>query len=151
MINISILNTITIDGEVWKQIPDFPNYLVSNLGRIYSGYKNRIDDGSKNEKGYRIIELRENGHRQKYRISHIVAQSFCNRYADDKHVHHLNRKRDDDRAVNLYPCTDSEHRAIHAVYSLLAKNIDVLAELIEPVIHCNINLIFDDTKGGDAA
>ena len=25
---------ITLTGEVWKEIPDFPTYMVSNKGRI---------------------------------------------------------------------------------------------------------------------
>lgn len=151
MIDFTKVKEISLENEKWKQIPKYPNYLVSNMGRVYSGYANKIDNGTKNKKGYRIIELHENKQKQKYKFSHLVAMAFCKNYADGKHVHHVNRKRDDDRAVNLFPCTPSEHRAIHAIYTLLANNIDVLAELIQPIICCNVDLFFNDTKGGDAA
>lgn len=146
------LNNITQEGEQWIQIPDFPNYLVSNAGRVYTGNANCILKGSLNEKGYRFIKLYSdkypNG--KNMRVSHLVAMAFCKGYAPNKHVHHVNRNRSDDRAVNLIPVTPEEHRAIHAVYDILFKNTDVLIELISPVIRCNITLS-ENVKGGDAA
>lgn len=151
MIEISLLNQITLEGEVWKQIPDYPNYLISNLGRVYGGTQNRIDNGSLNDKGYRMIDLYNDNGRKRVRISHLVAAAFCKGYEAKKHIHHINRKRNDDRAINLLPCTPAEHRAIHAIYNILFDNADLLAELLTPIIHFNINLLFDDTKGGDVA
>lgn len=106
---------ISLEGEQWKQIPDFPNYLISNLGRIYGGRFNRIDYGSYNEKGYHVIELYSEKYPKgkKLRFCRLVAQAFCKGYSDDKEVHHCNLYRADDRADNLICVTSAEHDAIH--------------------------------------
>lgn len=150
MINIQELTQVTLQGEVWRQIPDYP-YLVSNLGRVYGTEKNHIEKGYTIKTGYRIAELYKDGQRKRFKVSHLVAAAFCKNYDPAKHVHHINRKRNDDRAVNLLPCTPAEHKVIHALYNALFNNIPLLAELLTPIIHCNINLLFDDTKGGDVA
>ncbi|MBO4534126.1 MAG: HNH endonuclease [Treponema sp.] len=155
MIKITILNSVTLSGEVWRQIPNYPNYLISNMGRLYSGFDNQIRKGSY-KKGYHIYELfneqnKGKRHGKRIRAARLVAAAFCKNYAKDKHIHHINRNRTDDRAINLLPVTAAEHRAIHVLYDILAKNIPLLAELLQPIIHCNVNLLFDDTKGGDVA
>lgn len=115
MINISILNTITIDGEVWKQIPDFPNYMISNMGRLYSGRFNRINNGEINKRGYRIFELYSDNYPKgkKFRACRLVAQAFCKGYAPHMEVHHCNFNKLDDNALNLMCVTHEQHVAIH--------------------------------------
>lgn len=154
--NLQKLMEVTKDGEQWEQISKYPNYYVSSEGRVYSDYEKRILKGEYNSRGYHLVELHNDQtpkgkHGKKYRVSHLVAAAFCSKYAKGKHVHHINRKRSDDRAVNLLPCTPEEHRTIHALYNTLFGNIPLLAELLTPVIHININLLFDDMKGGDVA
>lgn len=152
MIKTQNLRAVTQEGEQWIQIPDFPNYLVSNAGRVYSGNDNTILKGEWSEKGYHYVRLYSDKCRngKKIKVSHLVAMVFCKGYATNKHIHHINRNRGDDRAVNLIPLTPEEHRAIHVVYDILFKNKDILTELISPVIRCNITLS-DNMKGGDAA
>lgn len=145
-IDIQQLNAITMPGEVWKQIPDY-NYLISNLGRVYGLDKNQLEKGYTIRSGYNYATLYKGGKRKRFRVSHLVAEAFCKNYEPGKHIHHINRNRGDDRAVNLLPCTPGEHRAIHALYNILFANLDILAELITPVN----NLLFDDAEGGDAA
>lgn len=153
--NITKLLQIAKDGEQWEQIPNYPKYYVSNEGRIYSEYAHDIIKGSW-KKGYHIFELYNDKtpkgkHGNRLRLSHIVAAAFCKNYSKDKHVHHINRNRGDDRAINLLPVTQEQHKAIHALYDRLFANIPLLVELLQPVIHCNVNLLFDDVKGGDVA
>lgn len=154
MINIQIVNQLTLDGETWKQIPDYPNYMISNMGRLYSGFDNKICQGSY-KNGYRLYELfnksnRGNKHGDRKRASHLVAEAFIKWYKPEKHkhIHHINRTRDDDRVINLFPCTEQQHKAIHLLYDILAKNTDVLCELLRSL---NIKVIFNDEQGGDAA
>ena len=94
-----------------------------------------------NDCNYAIAELYKDGQRKRFKVSHLVAAAFCKNYDPAKHVHHINRKRNDDRAVNLLPCTPAEHKVIHALYNALFNNIPLLAELLTPIIHCNINLL----------
>lgn len=153
---ISNLMAITYYGEQWEQIPNYPKYYVSSEGRIYSEYEHNIIKGSYNKKGYHIFELfndetPKGKHGDRIRLSHLVAAAFCKNYTKDKYVHHINRNRGDDRAINLLAVTREQHNAIHALYDRLFDNIPLLAQLLEPIIHININLLFDDMKGGDVA
>lgn len=157
MIIISKLNKVTMQGEIWRQIPNYPNYMISNMGRLYSGFDNQIRKGSY-KNGYHFFELRNEHnkgakHGDKKRASHLVAAAFLRWYKPEihEHIHHVNRRRGDDRLINLFPCTATQHRAIHLIYDLLSKNTALLAELLTPIIHCNVNLLFNDMKGGDVA
>ena len=131
MININNVIALSLDGEQWKQIPNCPNYLVSNMGRVYSGNKNRIKDGSYTESGYHVVELRSkflpNG-RKNFRVSRLVAAAFCKGYSEGKEVHHCNLCRFDDRADNLICVTPEQHRAIHeALDCFLNDLLDAVA------------------------
>lgn len=113
MIDINNVMVLSYEGEQWKQIPDFPNYLISNMGRIYSGRLNRIDKGTYNEKGYHVIDLSYEKKRKKCRYCRLVAQAFCKGYSAEMEIHHCNLCRSDDRADNLLPVTHEQHKAIH--------------------------------------
>lgn len=116
MIDFNNVAALSLEGEKWAQIPNCPNYLVSNMGRVYSGNKKRVKDGSYTESGYHIVELRSeylpNG-RKKFRISRLVAEAFCKGYSDDIEVHHCNFNKLDDTALNLMCVTHDQHVAIH--------------------------------------
>lgn len=106
------------EGEHWKQIPDYPKYFVSNMGRIYNAEKEHIVNGTYNEKGYHVVELRneqtpKGKHGKPARVARLVAESFCKGYSDDIEVHHCNLCRSDDRAENLICVTPKQHKAIH--------------------------------------
>lgn len=157
MINITKLNTLTLQGEIWRQVKNYPDYMISNMGRLYSGNKNKICKGLY-KRGYHLYELFNESnkgakHGDRIKASHLVASAFLRWYKPEihEHIHHINRRRGDDRLINLFPCTATQHRAIHLIYDLLAKNTALLAELLQPIIHCNINLLFNDMKGGDVA
>lgn len=152
-INIEKLTSLTLDGEKWAQIKGYP-YLISNLGRVYGIEKGHIEKGYIIKTGYHYAELYLNGKRKRFKVSHLVAQAFCKGYEEGKHVHHINRKCSDDRALNLLPCTPAEHKAIHALYKQLGENIELLIELLTPLlepIQKTINLMYSGMEVGDAA
>lgn len=152
-INIDNLTKITMEGEIWKQIENYP-YLISNMGRVYGIERNRIERGEWTYNGYHRVVLSRSGETKKFRVSHLVAAAFCKGYAEGKHIHHINRRRGDDRAVNLIPCTEAEHRLIHNLYDALGGNIELLMELLTPIIEpirMTINLLYSDSEGGDVA
>lgn len=46
------------DIEIWRDILEFEDrYRISNLGNIYSKYKNKLITPSKDKDGYRYIRL----------------------------------------------------------------------------------------------
>lgn len=91
--------------EEWKDVIDFPNYQVSNLGRIKSlphiakgGYRSetqringKILKPTPNEKGYLRVFLRKNS-KTYTRYAHIlVAQAFIPNPENKPEVNHKNR------------------------------------------------------------
>lgn len=158
--NINHLMQITQEGELWEQVPNYPKYYVSSEGRIYSEYEQNIINGSWTQKGYHVFEFYNDEtpkgkHGKRLRLSHIVAAAFIKGYnpKKHKHVHHVNRNRGDDRLINLLPCTTEQHQAIHDLYKYLANNIELLLQLLNPIIEeirASLEVQYS-VKGGDAA
>lgn len=87
--------------EIWKVIENYPNYEISNHGRIRNIKTERILRTFLNHKGYEIVTLSHNG-KQKTEIVHIlVANAFVEKYYDDLDVAHLDNNRRNNRADNL--------------------------------------------------
>lgn len=162
--SINKIQTFTIDdftenGEQWAFIPDYPNYFVSNMGRVYTGYENRILKGDYTKKGYHRVPLKgADGVYKTIRVSHLVAAAFIPWYNPAKHkeIHHINNNESDDRVINLLPVTQVQHWFIHNVlYKRLLKYPSLIIELFKrkrPDIHISINIEADnDMQGGDAA
>lgn len=156
MIKTQNLRAVTQEGEQWVQIPDFPNYLVSNAGRVYSGNDNNILKGEWSEKEYHYVRLYSDKCRngKKIKVSHLVAMVFCDRFKNGMEVHHINCNNADDRAVNLLPVTKLEHILIHVLYRHIFKHPHLIVELFKrkkPNIHITVNIDNDNMNGGAAA
>lgn len=128
MININNVITLSCEGEQWVQIPDYPYYFVSNMGRVYNAEKDHFVNGTFNEKGYHIVEFRneqtpKGKHGKPARVARLVAAAFCKGYSRDKEIHHCNLCRSDDRAENLLPVTHEQHIAIHCAIDRFIKDL----------------------------
>lgn len=73
-----INNIINFNGEEWKKIDGYDNYLISNYGRIINTkYKDpKILKPQKDKDGYYRITLWKNSKRKVYRVSRLVATMF---------------------------------------------------------------------------
>jgi predicted XRE-type DNA-binding protein len=108
-----------LDGEIWKIIKDFPDYLVSNLGRIksfkkWNGTNKRILKQYKNKWGYLIVNLYKN---KKYNIKYVHIFLYEIFYDDklklDECVHHKDENKENNYYDNLEKMTKKEHHIIH--------------------------------------
>ena len=68
-------------AEIWKSVVNYPNYMVSNLGRIKSlgNGSTRREKFLKNQKdrcGYSYIGLNKKNKRKKFSIHRLVAEAF---------------------------------------------------------------------------
>ena len=107
--------------EIWKQIKDFPDYDVSNLGRVRSRRRSRITFLSfyETEAGYLVVYLLPKkvegqlSKRKKVKVHRLVCEYFCKDFSDEKEVHHKNFIRFDNRADNLIALSKQEHRKLH--------------------------------------
>lgn len=85
-------------AEIWKDLTLEPNQTisVSDQGRI-RGFNGRISTGAPNDGGYR----RFNFNAKKYLVHQLVCRAFIGPCPPRHSVDHINRKRDDNRLLNL--------------------------------------------------
>lgn len=103
-------------NEVWRTIDEFPNYEVSNLGRVRNKKTNLIRKLTvvNKEYGYKQVIIRFSY--QVKLLSRLVAKAFpemCGEWHEDCEVHHLDFNPSNNRADNLKVCTVKEHHAYH--------------------------------------
>ena len=105
--------TEDLPNEKWKELEINKKYLISNCGRVKSlnEYEARILKQDTNPKGYKLVKI--NG--QNVFIHRLVAFSFCeNKYPNQKvEIHHIDEKKNNNKADNLEILTPLEHHKIH--------------------------------------
>lgn len=97
-----------VEGEEWRSIKGFSNYMVSNFGRVkkFSRYKNKwvlmnnfiTDRSVKDER----LWFHDGNERKGMKISNIVAEAFLPNEEGKRFVRHINGDLSDNRANNLY-------------------------------------------------
>lgn len=94
-------------NEILKQIKDYPDYAISNLGNVYS-YKNGkvVKLSPKITKwGYLRIGIYKNGEYKDYYIHRLVAEAFIPNPLGLPQVNHIDEDKTNNRAENLEWCS----------------------------------------------
>ena len=113
----NILDEEDLEGEVWKEYPQSPKYLVSNKGRIKFDGKiqeqiNEIDPKT-GKINYGYLVLKNNKLRRDY-IYNFVAFTFLGKeHGDGYQVHHITNDGNDNSVENLVLLTEIEHSIVH--------------------------------------
>ena len=77
IIKNNILKYPDLEGEVWGSTDTFPNYRVSNLGRVRA-ITERVMTQYKRDTGYYVINTKDsNGVTRGMQVHRIVALVFC--------------------------------------------------------------------------
>jgi hypothetical protein len=99
--------------EEWKDIPDYPNYQVSNLGNVRSLKfgKVKLLKPILHHCGYHMLNLFKENKRNKYPLHQLVAMAFLNHKPDgmDFVIDHINSDKLDNRLNNLRIITNREN------------------------------------------
>jgi hypothetical protein len=105
-----------------KEIPGFPNYFVSNEGKVFSDASGKwiILKPDVNWAGYHRIALHKKGIIHRKAVHRLVAELFIPNPMGYKEVNHLNFDKGDNRAVNL----EWTSRIINQRYSIAAGRRD---------------------------
>ena len=99
--------------EIFKDIKGYPQYQISNMGRVWSKYRNRYMNPVANNKGYLQIKLiAVNGKRKNELVHRLVALHFIDNPENKPEVNHINHIRDDNRVENLEWVTKSENNTL---------------------------------------
>tara|TARA_R110000868_G_scaffold1502_2_gene11788 strand:+ start:1783 stop:2247 length:465 start_codon:yes stop_codon:yes gene_type:complete len=95
--------------EVWRTIPGFTDYEVSNFGNIYGGRWGHEKKQHYDNDGYKCVRLYDVNKYQKHlRVHRLVAQAFIPNQDNKPEVDHINRIRDDNNVTNLRWVDDSQ-------------------------------------------
>lgn len=99
--------------EIWKTIKDYPDYEVSNLGRVKSNKRKTplILSINQYSNGYQFVSLfNKNGHKS-HLIHRLVLEAFCPQENMDKlQVNHKDCNRTNNQLENLEWVTPQENR-----------------------------------------
>lgn len=74
--------------EEWRILDDWPDFRISNLGRIYSIRRDRLVKASLDEHGYFRVNLSRDRVWKKIRVHRLVALLFVEGYFPGAHVKH---------------------------------------------------------------
>jgi len=103
--------------EIWKPVPEWETYQVSNLGRVI-GPKGKKSFGSVTSHGYRQFTLIRGKTSRSFRVHRLVMRAFVG--YSELEVNHKNGIKADNRLSNLEYVTRHENRR-HAVKTGLWK------------------------------
>lgn len=94
--------------EKWKPVLGYEDhYIVSNLGHVFSLYRNKSVRIRKSLRGYGQVNLSKNGVLTTYRVHRLVATHFVPNPNNYTEVNHINENKLDNRAENLEWCSRS--------------------------------------------
>lgn len=91
--------------EEWRVIDEFPNYSVSNLGRIKNNITDYILVGGYDKDGYRQVTLSYCKKQYNRRVCRLVAKAFIDNPNNYDFVNHKDENRENDTVGNLEWCT----------------------------------------------
>lgn len=110
--------TVPPKKEIRVEIDGFPNYLISNLGKVYYKKNGKEKVCKPNAAGYKRVKLwRGGGNNKTYHISKLVAEHFIGKLTKGYVVDHINCNPLDNYLTNLQIITNSENAKRAMLYS----------------------------------
>ena len=95
---------------MWKQIPDFPNYSISDTGEVKNNQRNQLLSIAYNQRGYAIVQLWKNGKGYMKRVHRLVLEAFNPiQNSKDYEVNHKDCNIKNNNLNNLEWCTSQEN------------------------------------------
>ena len=119
--------------EIWKNIKDYPNYMISNLGRVkslkyYSNIHKKYYDRElilkekTNRFGYKFVGLSNKNGRKNKMIHRLVAEQFIKNNKNYKEINHMDGNKSNNCVDNLEWCSRKQN-ILHAYKLGLKKPI----------------------------
>jgi hypothetical protein len=96
-----------------KPIPNYPNYSVTEDGKVWSSLTNKFLKAGLGKVGYYVVALHKDNNQKTFNVHRLVAESFLNNVDNKLFVNHINGIKTDNNITNLEWCTAKENN-IHA-------------------------------------
>lgn len=109
-----------VDKEIWKDIDGFPNYEVSNLGRVRNKKTGHIRKLSTDVVGYKSTTLYGENKPTTVRVHTLVANAFLGKRPRNYDVNHIDGDKTNNNIDNLEYCSRSDN-VLHAYKTGLNK------------------------------
>lgn len=91
--------------EIWKTVKDYPNYEVSNMGRVRNK-EGKILCFETTEKGYFRVDLTNNEGRKHFKVHRLVASAFIPNDNNFPQINHKDENKQNNTVDNLEWCTN---------------------------------------------
>jgi len=107
---------MSMNNEIWKTIEEYPDYQVSNLGRVKSlkFNKEKILKQCKNKDGYFRVDLYRNKKQYHKLIHHLVYETFNNyKLKNNECIHHKDENKENNNINNFKLMNKSNHVSLH--------------------------------------
>lgn len=114
--------------EVWKQVKDFPQYEVSNEGRVRTVSTGRIKKQPIHWKGYPMVTLRKPVQVCKtFRTHRLVAEAFIPNPEKYPQVNHKDGDKTNNHVDNLEWCNNSmnQQHSVDNGLRVMPRGLDV--------------------------
>lgn len=92
-------------SEEWKEIKDYENYEISNLGRVRNKKTGRILKPGKTRKGYLRVGLWKNGIKKLISVHRLAALAFLSNPNNYPEINHKDEDKTNNTVDNLEWCT----------------------------------------------
>jgi len=133
--------------EEWRIIEEFPQYKVSNLGRVINTRKNKLMAVSIKPNGYCVVKLSKNNIAREQKVHRLVAIAFLPNPNNYDCINHINEDKTDNKVENLEWCNYQYNNTYGTRCFRQANKIKV------PIKQCDIqgNIIKEFNSINDAA
>ena len=128
-----------VDGEDWRVIKDFPDYAVSNLGRVCNLKTGVVLSPTENTQGYLKVSLYRDRKLKTHVVHRLVAEAFISR--PDKlrdYVNHKDGNKKNNSKENLewvLPVENTKHAIDTGLMDVNRGEQSHLAKLDDRVVH----------------
>ncbi len=94
-----------MNEEKWININEFPNYLISNYGRVKNINTNQLKTLRLDKDGYLTVSLWKNNKETNCKVHRLVGIYFLEGYFDEAVINHKDENKQNNYYENLEWCT----------------------------------------------
>ena len=132
------------EKEIFREIEGFPDYEISNLGRVCSFKKKypRIMKPGKDHKGYLQVVLRTGGKQVTKKVHRLVAEAFVPNPENKSQINHIDENKGNNVVDNLEWVTCSEKNNHGTRNRRMAEALLNRRDLSKPVVQYTTDGVF---------